>query len=586
MSLPLPPGVPVTEESWHALPVDQKAAWYRHLGLVVVDPVLTAQEELERRRRLDSRWTTQYHDHSVDGPNEANPYAQRDQPRGRDVQRSPNRNSREGSRWPSRSRRRHRSDSLSSAERTKSPPRRRRRTQTETRPRAEEAAPAAAVSVESTIDNTPMGPAPTEVPLRGTDTLRGRGGRSGRRGGRPSALERRNQDGSRAGMYDEDAIDVCTEKLTPGPAKNARNKLFRLIKPAFRKRCGVMHGERWPNDQNKRTDAARGIDYVTPLFSAPVDDARNEPVLSAIVQQAWDNITSKTLPDDLMDRKVKWNKASLETLVKVTWSGMRTEWKRQNDPAAQKRSKMSDQRGRWTGRRQQKAEKLEEPAIIEAYFDLYKADPSPVIHEDFMSDEASGPEDEEVESKHQWKVRMAEKLALPTCGDAFAALRFFEVLRPAWRSEEMSLVFEKLRELRRTVMSAKESETAIVIRVYGTDRVSPRLPEKMEPWNFGINMEWYEANKERVNLGRWTKWGDPTGFGEKKQVEGQNEEVGVGEGGGAGEGGGISEGGTGEVGEGGGGNTSDGGDMGGNENEGVTANEGGGTSSGEGGSVN
>jgi len=56
-----------------------------------------------------------------------------------------------------------------------------------------------------------------------------------------------------------------------------------------------------------------------------------------------------------------------------------------------------------------------------------------------MSDEASGPEDETFESKDEWKEHMAEVSGfskdLP-----LENMRFWEKIRPEWRSCEVSLL--------------------------------------------------------------------------------------------------------------------------------------------------
>lgn len=55
-----------------------------------------------------------------------------------------------------------------------------------------------------------------------------------------------------------------------------------------------------------------------------------------------------------------------------------------------------------------------------------------------MSDEASGPEDED-ESLTDWKLRMAVKNGIPAdiTEDALDRLEFREVIKPEWRSAEV-----------------------------------------------------------------------------------------------------------------------------------------------------
>ncbi|KAJ7460309.1 hypothetical protein FB451DRAFT_508225 [Mycena latifolia] len=61
------------------------------------------------------------------------------------------------------------------------------------------------------------------------------------------------------------------------------------------------------------------------------------------------------------------------------------------------------------------------------------------MHEELMSDEASGPEDEAIKSFIDWKGRMARAFAGgEVSAAALAEMEFVEVLDPEWRSEKFS----------------------------------------------------------------------------------------------------------------------------------------------------
>lgn len=65
-----------------------------------------------------------------------------------------------------------------------------------------------------------------------------------------------------------------------------------------------------------------------------------------------------------------------------------------------------------------------------------------------MSDEASGPEDEALESKVDWKRRMAQKVGRTNLEDAeLEKMEFFENIEPNWRSSEMTDMYRELRGL-------------------------------------------------------------------------------------------------------------------------------------------
>ena len=73
-------------------------------------------------------------------------------------------------------------------------------------------------------------------------------------------------------------------------------------------------------------------------------------------------------------------------------------------------------------------------------------DPSPLIQRDLMSDEASGPENED---EDEWLQSMAVKSGLATAGEESPtggyAINFREHIKPNWRSAEVSLIDSSLK---------------------------------------------------------------------------------------------------------------------------------------------
>ena len=74
---------------------------------------------------------------------------------------------------------------------------------------------------------------------------------------------------------------------------------------------------------------------------------------------------------------------------------------------------------------------------VPTYINKHGKDPTPLIYQEHMSDEASGPEDDE-ESQDDWKFRMARVsgILVPT-DEAIGRLKFLEVVEPGWRSREV-----------------------------------------------------------------------------------------------------------------------------------------------------
>lgn len=75
--------------------------------------------------------------------------------------------------------------------------------------------------------------------------------------------------------------------------------------------------------------------------------------------------------------------------------------------------------------------------VIPTYKTLYSRDPTPLMIPDFMSDDASGPEDGE--DKLPWKRQMAAHANMGPKTDAqLEKMSFWENIIPSWRSEEVS----------------------------------------------------------------------------------------------------------------------------------------------------
>ena len=74
-------------------------------------------------------------------------------------------------------------------------------------------------------------------------------------------------------------------------------------------------------------------------------------------------------------------------------------------------------------------------AVLE-YIDKHGHDPSALLCEQHMLDAASGPEDDCNETREEWKTWMVgeKDIDLP---EAITKLKFLEVIKPEWRSNEV-----------------------------------------------------------------------------------------------------------------------------------------------------
>lgn len=75
-------------------------------------------------------------------------------------------------------------------------------------------------------------------------------------------------------------------------------------------------------------------------------------------------------------------------------------------------------------------------AGIAVYVDRHGVDPTPFLCDDHMSDEASGPDSSSEEDIGSWQQRMAD--ALDIHSEDLSTFKFLEVIRPEWRSEQVS----------------------------------------------------------------------------------------------------------------------------------------------------
>ncbi|CDO75665.1 hypothetical protein BN946_scf184941.g18 [Trametes cinnabarina] len=164
------------------------------------------------------------------------------------------------------------------------------------------------------------------------------------------------------------------------------------------------------------------------------------------------------------------------------------------------------------------------------YVEKHGIDPTPLIVQEMMSDEASGPEDEETELKADWKRRMAERVGITNRSDAqLEKMVFFEVVHPNWRSEALTAILHELWDLFWAAVSTRTAR-AMTPRVTGTERTSDDPPQ-FAPYNFGVNRTWYDRYKDtathRIALKDWLKYPDPVGFGENQAAPQNPEDDGV-----------------------------------------------------------
>lgn len=171
---------------------------------------------------------------------------------------------------------------------------------------------------------------------------------------------------------------------------------------------------------------------------------------------------------------------------------------------------------------------------VPRYVQLHNRDPTDLLCEEMMSDYASSPEDESVETVEDWKLRMAKEQGMDgtqMAANNYEKMVFWERIHPGWRSDDVSIsshdvastnslkqltdVFVALEAIWWSSLSVKERQKFVTIKVSSTAR-SSSIPPGKAPYNFGINQEWMHQHKDEYTdlLLDWGQYPDPPGFGE------------------------------------------------------------------------
>ncbi|KAJ6572667.1 hypothetical protein B0H10DRAFT_996746 [Mycena sp. CBHHK59/15] len=307
--------------------------------------------------------------------------------------------------------------------------------------------------------------------------------------------------------------------------KKKKNKVQTAIQKystqTFRGACGVK-GSDWPDPEVVRINPATGVKYLSPFFDCDVTDPRNHVICLSVARCVEKEMKIKRPPG--VTETAVWDSDMLLKCAKQSFRTCKASWKKIHDDEAAKRAAVNDRNTRLYRRRCTKFAHIE--TQIEAYAAKYHIPVSVVrdlLHEELLSDEASGPEDEEEESFAVWKVRIAaahgHKDLTPA---ALKDKHFVEVLACPWRSDELSCVSASMQSLYTAALNAGGGAPFKYTRVpTPTGRKSSRVP-RISPWDFGISWEWLDEQRKNPEvahfLADWGIHGDPEGFGTRAAV--------------------------------------------------------------------
>ncbi|KAJ7737496.1 hypothetical protein B0H16DRAFT_1730275 [Mycena metata] len=326
--------------------------------------------------------------------------------------------------------------------------------------------------------------------------------------------------------------ETDAEDLAGDLAKAERRALQGYVTKTFRRVCNVR-GRNWPNPDVVRSNLITGEVYPTPIFRANVTDHHNQAIFQEVGRQVLQELKDRDVWPAALRRPrgvpdPTWDLALLTNLGKESFRSFKKQWSENQEIEKAIRAEASRGINRRLKRRQRKSSTLAK--ILDAFAAAYGLDPmflADLIEQEFLSDEASGPEDESIESKEVWKVRMAAAADLPLAPDAQKGMKILEVLTPAWRSESYSnIIHDMIRFSLDGGTSAQDSdasagdssaqELTLQYHRVGVGRSSDRIP-RYAPYDFGISAQWWKENGKlpanKKLLKDWMKYPEPDGCG-------------------------------------------------------------------------
>ncbi|KAG1896634.1 uncharacterized protein F5891DRAFT_983249 [Suillus fuscotomentosus] len=159
-------------------------------------------------------------------------------------------------------------------------------------------------------------------------------------------------------------------------------------------------GKSWPASADEACiNEMTGEHYLMPEFTKTVNDDHNCMIFAKVASLVWQDLQNMANSDCLVNCKVKWNKQSLFIFVKEMYHGFKEDWWAQNDAEKKAAKGVNKRNNRCAQHCKEKADWL--MTACQAYIEKFSVDPVDLVHADHMSDEASGPDDDELED--DWK---------------------------------------------------------------------------------------------------------------------------------------------------------------------------------------
>ncbi|KAJ7018277.1 hypothetical protein C8F04DRAFT_1151973 [Mycena alexandri] len=328
-------------------------------------------------------------------------------------------------------------------------------------------------------------------------------------------------------------LGLKSTELPTATLKKAKAVLQDEVSVTFKTVVG-LGGDGWPDFSVQRFNEITNELYLNPAFEGMVTAPANRQLINTVAKQVFRKLSGGShdwpLGLDVPGVQVTWDVHTLTEMAKTSFRSSKAAWRQHVDAEVAKRNEIHKQANRMRERRILKAERRANTKAISAYATKQKVPPQSVnelIHEQYMSDEASGPDEADDRGKDVWKTRMAFKAG---CGDAteaaLANLKFLEVLESPWRAAAITETMEELSANTTNVEAITEKTKFTYVRVRNTGRKSSRIPNRA-PYNCAIDKDWLAANKDKPAysdlLSDWGRWDGPEGFGVRGEAEAELE---------------------------------------------------------------
>ncbi|KAJ7027051.1 hypothetical protein C8F04DRAFT_886840, partial [Mycena alexandri] len=251
----------------------------------------------------------------------------------------------------------------------------------------------------------------------------------------------------------------------------------------------------WPDLTVQRYSDITGEAYLNPVFESPatVTHPENHKLFLEVIKQINSQFHKQVLPAGLTHKRLEftWEHDLLYEMAKTSFRSCKVQWRKNTSEAVATRESGYQAKNRMRERRRTKLAQLEK--AVEVYAKKYNI-PAKVVrkmllHEQYMSDEASGPEGDDETEKAVWKTRMAFKAGYDANDDVLNTKSFLEVLGCDWRSTEMSDALHEMATIAFDALGPRQKKAFQYIRVCNTGRSGTRVPDRA-PYNFGMNRTW------------------------------------------------------------------------------------------------